>query len=109
MTDADDGREPDQTQFRDIDAAIRADLHAQIDALTRQAHAAFSAAVQDRIDNRLATPPEDYLRAVALQHLFCRLCGGDPLTLAGGDADKAATLLKNLNDIAKSWAERRVT
>ena len=52
---------------------------------------------------RDSPPGRDYFTAVAHQKLFVLLCGGDPETFEGGDADIAAHIIDNARKISDHY------
>lgn len=93
-------RTPEQAQYVAIvsqaDEALRAAIDAAVTEVARASAAALAAA-----GNPIPAPAEDYFAAVAHQALFCRLCGAEPRTLAGGDAARAARVICNARNVAR--------
>ncbi|MET1415577.1 hypothetical protein ABVF61_25120 [Roseibium sp. HPY-6] len=99
---------PEQLRFREIDEALRSKLKGSLDVLVNdisrqfeQESTAKGASVGD-----LKPPPTNYFRAIALQHLFCRLCSADPDSFAGGSSDIGDPAIKNLKNIAATWTSQ---
>ena len=48
-------------------------------------------------------PSADYFAAVIHQSLYCTLCKADPKTFLGGNADIAAAIIRNSQNIARHY------
>lgn len=95
---------PDQAHFAAFDEKMRAALLARSDALIEETEAALADFVATQLSGRIDAPSAGCLRAILLQHVFCRLCSADPTTLQDGDAAVAEPVLSNLHAIAHAWA-----
>lgn len=85
----------------------------------READEALLAAVDEAIERAvktagpevrsllLRTSPADYFADAVLRRMFLRLCGADPETYTGGDADAAWKVLYMGRNVARHWERER--
>lgn len=83
---------------------MMAAIYAALDEATRQAADEMrSAGLQEE------PPAYEYFVAVAHQKLFLSLCGADPETFVGGNAEIAGRVIDNCGKIAEYyWAGKAV-
>ena len=93
---------PDQREYGEIQRRIeQAMLGKMYDALreaTDQARLEMASA-----GLVLPPPSSGYFAATAYQKIFCVLCGADPDTLSGGQAEKAIAAIQNSQNIARHY------
>lgn len=84
---------------------------APFDRLTREAQTKFAQRLRqeigDRIGDRIGAHSQRSFQALALQHVFLRLCGGASTGPTNGALKIAAALIRNLQVIASQWSGQR--
>lgn len=93
---------PAERARSDIVSRAEADLVTKVLAALKDADAAASAALQATGLTKVE-PLEGYFTASLHQKLYCRLCGADPTTFAGGNARTALAIIRNGQQIAKHY------
>jgi hypothetical protein len=99
---------PAERQYADIqdraERAMLATIYKAIEDASRQAADDLRA-----IGSQETPPPRDYFAAVAHQKLFLLLCGADPETFMGGNAEIAAHIIDNGRKISEHyWVNKGV-
>jgi hypothetical protein len=93
---------PSQLRYNEIvsqaqDVLMKKVLAALRDAETTVA-AEFSVSGVDE-----PAPVYEYYASVVHQHMYCIMCGADPVTLKGGDPEMALHVIRNSQNIARHY------
>lgn len=87
-----------------VDIIGRADQALMVTVYQALRDAADQAAAEFRsIGSEERPPAYEYFAAVLHQHMYCVMCGADPLTMQGGDPRIAIGVIRNSQNIAKHY------
>lgn len=97
---------PEERRYLEIQDKAEARLWAGVmQALDQAAEETEAAIAASGVS--LPPPARDYFAAFVQQRLFVALCGGDPDTFLGGDAEIAGHIIENARNIAEHyWTDK---